>query len=81
MEEIQCWHCGHFFPKSPRQNKQCYCGKPECQKVRKAAWKRKKMRDDPGPEARRTYLGSERPLGRTSMTPYSALIKSCISVR
>ena len=47
MEEIQCWHCGHFVPKSPRHTEQYYCGKPECQKARKAAWKRKKMRDDP----------------------------------
>ena len=47
MEEIQCCHCGHFFPKSPRHKEQYYCRKPECQKARKAAWKRKKMRDDP----------------------------------
>jgi hypothetical protein len=47
MEEIQCYHCGHFVPKSLRHKEQYYCGKPECQKARKAAWKRKKMRDDP----------------------------------
>jgi hypothetical protein len=47
MEEIQCWHCGKFFPKSPRHKAQYYCMRPECQKARKAAWKRKKMRDDP----------------------------------
>ena len=47
MEEIQCCHCGHFFPKIPRHKEQYYCRKPECQKARKAAWKRKKMRDDP----------------------------------
>jgi hypothetical protein len=47
MEEIQCWHCGRFFPKSPRHKAQYYCLKPECQKARKAAWKRKKMREDP----------------------------------
>ena len=39
MEEIQCWHCGNFFPKSPRHKGQYYCMKPECQKARKAAWK------------------------------------------
>ena len=47
MEEIQCYHCGHFIPKSPRHKEQYYCGKPECQRARKAAWKRKKMREDP----------------------------------
>lgn len=47
MEEIQCWHCGRFFPKSPRHKAQYYCMKPGCQKARRAAWKRKKMRDDP----------------------------------
>jgi hypothetical protein len=47
MEEIQCCHCGQFVPKSPRHKEQNYCGKPKCQRARKAAWKRKKMRDDP----------------------------------
>lgn len=47
MEEIQCCHCGQFVPKSPRHKEQYYCGKPECQRARKAAWKRKKMREDP----------------------------------
>ena len=47
MEEIQCWHCGDLFPKSPRHKAQYYCMKAECQKARKAAWKRKKMREDP----------------------------------
>jgi hypothetical protein len=46
MEEIQCWHCGRFVPKSPRHKDQNYCGRSECQKARKALWKRKKMRDD-----------------------------------
>lgn len=47
MEECQCWHCGDFFPKSPRHKAQYYCMKPGCRRARKAAWKRKKMRDDP----------------------------------
>jgi len=47
MEEIQCWHCGGFFPKSPRHKEQYYCMKPDCRRARKAAWKRKKMREDP----------------------------------
>ena len=47
MEEIQCCHCGDFFFKSPRHKHQSYCPKPGCQRARKAAWKRKKMRDDP----------------------------------
>jgi hypothetical protein len=47
MEEIQCWHCGDLFPKSPRHKEQYYCRKPECRRARKAAWKRKKMKEDP----------------------------------
>jgi hypothetical protein len=47
MEEIQCCHCGRFFPKSPRHTAQYYCMRPECRKARKAAWKRKKIREDP----------------------------------
>lgn len=47
MEEIQCWHCGDLFPKSPRHKEQYYCGKPVCRRAKKAAWKRKKMKEDP----------------------------------
>ena len=47
MEEIQCWHCGDFFPKSPRHKEQYYCMKPKCRRAKKAAWKRRKMREDP----------------------------------
>ena len=47
MEEIQCCHCGDFFLKSPRHKQQSYCIKPACWRARKAAWKRKKMREDP----------------------------------
>ena len=46
MEEIQCCHCGDFFPKSPRHKNQDYCMKPACCRAKKAAWKRKKMRED-----------------------------------
>jgi len=47
MEEIQCCHCGDFFLKSPRHKEQTYCMKPGCRRARKAAWKRKKLREDP----------------------------------
>jgi hypothetical protein len=47
MEQIQCWHCGDFFPKSPRHKAQYYCMKPKCRRAKNAAWKRKKMREDP----------------------------------
>ena len=47
MEEVQCWHCGDFFPKSPRHKEQYYCMKAACRRAKQAAWKRKKMREDP----------------------------------
>ena len=47
MEEIQCLRCGGFFPKSPRHKNQDYCMQPACRRAKKAAWKRKKMREDP----------------------------------
>ena len=47
MEAIPCCHCGDFFIQSPRHKNQCYCLKPECRRAKKAAWKRKKMREDP----------------------------------
>ena len=46
MEEIQCLHCGGFFPPSPRHKTQSYCAKPECRRARKAAWQRDKMKID-----------------------------------
>ena len=46
MSEVLCCHCGELFPSSPRHKNQRFCGKPECQRARKAAWQRHKMRTD-----------------------------------
>ena len=46
MEEIVCCSCGDVFERSARHKNQCYCWKPACQRARKAAWKRHKMRTD-----------------------------------
>jgi len=47
MEEIACCSCGDLCERSVRHKNQCYCPKPECQRARKAAWKRYKMCTDP----------------------------------
>ena len=47
MEEIVCCSCGDVFERSVRHKNQRYCPKPVCQRARKAAWKRFKMRTDP----------------------------------
>jgi len=47
MEQIVCCSCGDVFARSVRHKNQCYCPKPECQKARKAVWKRYKMHSDP----------------------------------
>ncbi len=44
MEPIPCVNCGTFF--IPRNRKQNYCTKRECQRARKAAWQRYKMKYD-----------------------------------
>jgi hypothetical protein len=44
MEQIPCVHCGTFF--IPRNRKQNYCTQPACQRGRKAAWQRYKMKTD-----------------------------------
>lgn len=44
MEPIPCVNCGTFF--IPRNCKQNYCTKPECQRARKAAWQRYKLKYD-----------------------------------
>ena len=45
MEEVPCVHCGTFFLR--RNKKQNYCSFPACQRARKAAWQRNKLRSDP----------------------------------
>jgi hypothetical protein len=47
MEEVSCCHCGRYFIPDPRQKHPRYCGKPACQRARKAAWQRDKIRGDP----------------------------------
>jgi len=47
MEQIVCCNCGDVFERSVRHKNQCYCPKPQCQRARKAAWKRYKMHSDP----------------------------------
>ena len=51
MDEIPCVHCGKFF--IPRNRDQNYCTDADCQRARKAAWQRYKMKTDVD---YRTYL-------------------------
>jgi hypothetical protein len=44
MEQIPCVNCGKFF--TARNRKQNYCTEPDCQRARKAAWQRYKMKTD-----------------------------------
>ena len=44
MDESPCVHCGKFF--IPRNRKQNYCTEADCQRARKAAWQRYKMKTD-----------------------------------
>jgi hypothetical protein len=45
MEPVFCVHCATEF--TPRNRKQSYCNKPVCQRARKAAWQRIKVKTDP----------------------------------
>jgi hypothetical protein len=47
MEQTLCVHCYDLFSSNPRNKNQCYCSKPDCQRARKAAWKRHKIKTDP----------------------------------
>jgi len=47
MEEVSCCHCGGYFIPDPRQKSPRYCSKPVCQRARKAAWQRERVRNDP----------------------------------
>ena len=47
MEKLPCTYCGDFFDPSPRHKNQTACKKEKCQKAKKAAWQRFKMKTDP----------------------------------
>jgi hypothetical protein len=47
MEQIPCFYCGSFFDPSPRHKNQTACKKEKCQKAKKAAWQRHRMKTDP----------------------------------
>jgi hypothetical protein len=45
MEPVPCLHCAAVFV--PRNRKQYYCSRSECQRARKTAWQQIKMKTDP----------------------------------
>lgn len=47
MEQIPCVYCGDYFDPSPRHKNQTACKKEKCQKAKKAAWQRHKLKIDP----------------------------------
>ncbi|MFH1350694.1 MAG: hypothetical protein ABII26_07110 [Pseudomonadota bacterium] len=47
MEKILCVYCGDLFDPSPRHKNQTACKKEECQRAKKAACQRHKMKTDP----------------------------------
>jgi hypothetical protein len=47
MEKILCVYCGDLFDPSPRHKNQTACKKVECQRAKKAAWQRHKIKTDP----------------------------------
>lgn len=47
MEEVSCCHCGGYFIPDQRQKNPRYCVQAVCQRARKAAWQRVKIRADP----------------------------------
>jgi hypothetical protein len=47
MEQIPCLYCGDFFDPSPRHKNQTACKKVKCQRAKKAAWQRHKLKTDP----------------------------------
>ena len=47
MEQIPCFYCGDFFDPSPRHKNQTACKKTKCQRAKKAAWQRHRIKTDP----------------------------------
>jgi len=44
---IRCAHCGSLFEPNPRARNQQYCSHQDCQRARKRAWQKQKLRTDP----------------------------------
>ena len=47
MEKSLCVYCGDLFDPSPRHKNQTACKKEECQRAKKTAWQRHKIKTDP----------------------------------
>jgi hypothetical protein len=47
MEQNLCVYCGDFFDPSPRHKNQTACKKEKCQRAKRAARQRHKMKTDP----------------------------------
>ena len=47
MEQILCVYCGDFFDPSPRHKNQTACKKVKCQRAKKAARQRHRIKTDP----------------------------------
>jgi hypothetical protein len=47
MEERFCVYCGGVFEPSPRHKSQTACKRVKCQRAKRAAWQRHKMKTDP----------------------------------
>lgn len=45
--QIKCEHCGEMVKANPRNKQQRYCGKKACQRARKTAWEKEKIKTDP----------------------------------
>ena len=45
MEPVPCLACSTFF--TPRNKLQNFCSNPDCQRVRKNLWQKKKLASDP----------------------------------
>ena len=55
-ETIICKHCGEQISANIRlKGNQLYCGDPDCQRARKAAWQREKMAKDANYRARQQH--------------------------
>jgi hypothetical protein len=47
MEQILCVYCGDVFTPSPRHKSQTACRNVKCQRAKKAAWQRHRIKTDP----------------------------------
>jgi hypothetical protein len=78
MEQVPCVHCGKFF--IPRNRRQNYCTEADCQRARKTAWQRYKMKIDVDYRTQQQPILEPSPINLCSLLLTTGFLKVILNV-